>query len=300
VPDVPGKELCITSNEVFSLSRLPRRCVIVGGGYIAAEFAGILHGMGVETQMVRGRSFLRGFDREMCGFLAAEMRSAGIDLRFGKTVRRVASEDGALSVYLDAERLETDAVMYATGRRPNTLGLGLEEVGVTLAETGAVVVNDAFQSSVPSIYALGDVIDRLKLTPVALAEATVFAHNAFAGGARSLDYRLIPTAVFSEPNLASVGLSEEQAREEQSEIEVCRSMFTPLKYALSERKQRALVKLVVERASDRILGAHMVGAEAAEIIQGIAIALQAGATKRSFDATLGIHPTFAEQFVSLA
>lgn len=301
VPDIPGKALCITSNEVFSMPSLPQRLVIVGGGYIAAEFAGIFHGMGVETHLVyRGPLFLRGFDRELSGFLAEEMRTAGIDLRFGATVRQIASEGNALSVSLDDERLATDRVMYATGRRANTHGLGLEQVGVTLSETGAVVVNDGFQSSVPSIYALGDVIDRVKLTPVALAEATVFARNVFGGASRRLDYRCIPTAVFSQPNLASVGLSEEQARAEQREIDVYRSVFTPLKYALSDRKERALVKLIVDRASDRILGAHMVGPDAAEIIQGIAIALQAGATKRSFDTTLGIHPTLAEEFVSLA
>ncbi|MGH8615369.1 MAG: glutathione-disulfide reductase [Gammaproteobacteria bacterium] len=301
VPDIPGKALCITSNEVFSMASLPKRLVIVGGGYIAAEFASIFHGMGVETQLVyRGPLFLRGFDRELRSFLAEEMRTAGIDLRFGATVRQIASGDNALNVYLDDERLKTDRVMYATGRRANTHGLGLEQVGVRLSGTGAVAVNDGFQSSMPSIYALGDVIDRVKLTPVALAEAAVFARNMFGGDSRPLDYRGIPTAVFSQPNLASVGLSEEQARAEQREIDVYRSVFTPLKYALSSRKERALVKLIVDRASDRILGAHMVGADAAEIIQGIAIALQAGATKHSFDTTLGIHPTLAEEFVSLA
>jgi len=301
VPDIPGKAFCITSNEVFSMASLPKRLVIVGGGYIAVEFAAIFHGMGVETHVVyRGPLFLRGFDRELRGFLAEEMRTAGIDLRFGSTVRQIASGDDALSVYLDDERFETDSVMYATGRRPNTHGLGLEQVGVRLSGTGAVAVNDGFQSSMPSIYALGDVIDRVRLTPVALAEAAVFARNVFGGDSRRLDYRGIPTAVFSRPNLASVGLSEEQARAEHREIDVYRSVFTPLKYALSDRKQRALVKLIVDRASDRILGAHMVGADAAEIIQGIAIALQAGATKRSFDTTLGIHPTLAEEFVSLA
>ncbi len=300
VPDIPGKALCITSNEVFSMSSLPKRCVIVGGGYIAAEFAGIFHGMGVETRLVyRGPLFLRGFDRELSGFLAEEMRTAGIDLRFGSTVRQIASEGNTLSVYLDCACLATDRVMYATGRQPNTHGLGLGQVGVRLAETGAVVVNDGFQSSAPSIYALGDVIDRVKLTPVALAEATVFARNVFGGASRRLDYRGIPTAVFSQPNLASVGLSEEQARAEQREIEVYRSVFTPLKYVFSGHKERALMKLIVDRASDRILGAHMVGPDAAEIIQGLAIALQAGATKHSFDTTIGIHPTLAEEFVSL-
>lgn len=300
VPNIPGKALCLTSNEVFSLTSLPKRCVIVGGGYIAVEFAGILHGMGVETRLIyRGPLFLRGFDRELRGFLAKEMRTAGIDLRFGSAVRRIAREGDTLGVCLDDERLETDRVMYATGRQPNTHGFGLEQVGVRLSEKRAVMVNDAFQSSVPSIYALGDVIDRVKLTPVALAEATVFARNMFGGASHRLDYRCIPTAVFSQPNLASVGLSEEQARAAHRDIDVYRSLFTPLRHTLSDRKEKALVKLIVDRASDRILGAHMVGPDAAEVIQGIAVALQAGATKRCFDATIGIHPTLAEEFVSL-
>lgn len=300
LPDIPGKALCVSSNDVFSMTSLPKRCAIVGGGYIAAEFAGIFHGLGVDTRLIyRGPLFLRGFDEELRHFLAEQMGKTGVDLRFGANVTEIVRIGGALGVRVADALIETDMVMCATGRKPNTDGLALERVGVALSDKGAIVVDEGFQSSVPSVYALGDVIDRVKLTPVALAEATAFARNTFGGASYRLDYGSIPTAVFSQPNLASVGLSEEAARVRHLDIDVYRSVFTPLKYTLSGHEQEALIKLIVERGSDRILGAHMVGPDAAEIIQGIAIALNAGATKHCFDATLGIHPTLAEEFVTL-
>jgi glutathione reductase (NADPH) len=301
VPEFPGREHVITSNEVFHLAQLPRRAVVVGGGYIAVEFAGIFHGLGVHTtQLYRGELFLRGFDQECRAFLAAEVRKRGVDLRFNAEVAAVAPGRDGLTVRLgDGTAVDADLVLYATGRGPNSAGLGLESVGVRVRPGGAIEVNDALQTSIPNIYAIGDVTDRINLTPVATAEGTALARSLFGGQPARVDYRGVPSCVFSQPNLATVGLSEDAARRAGADIAVFRTAFTPLKQTLGGRGEKTLMKLVVDRASDRVLGAHMVGPDAGEIIQGFAVALKAGATKAMFDATIGIHPTAAEEFVTL-
>ncbi len=299
--DIPGKEHITTSNEVFFLEDLPKRAIVVGGGYIAVEFAGILNGLGVETvQAYRGSLFLRGFDDDVRPFLRDEMIKKGVDLRFNTTITSIEKTESGLKVALnDGGVIETDLVLYAIGRSPKTANLGLEEVGVELSGKGAIKVNEDFQTSVPSIYALGDVIDRVALTPVAIAEGMVFSHNTYKGESRKMDYRDIPTAVFSQPSIGTVGLTEAQAREEYGEVDIYRSEFRPMKHTLSGGEERTLIKMIVDRASDRVVGFHMVGPDAGEITQGIGVAFKAGATKADFDATIGIHPTSAEEFVTM-
>ncbi len=301
VPDIPGREHAITSNEAFALDRLPRRVAIVGGGYIAVEFAGIFNGLGAEViQLYRGKLFLRGFDDDVRTTLAEEMRKKGVDLRFDASVAALEKSAGGVKVRLaDGAEIEADAVLFATGRRPNADGLGLDALGVARAAGGAIVIDDGFRTSVKSIYALGDVTDRLQLTPVAIAEAMVLSANLFDGKNRAMDYGAVPTAVFSQPPVGTVGLTEAEARASVGAVDIYRSRFKPLKHTLSGRDETTLMKLVVERASGRVLGCHMVGADAGEIVQGIAIALKCGATKAQFDATIGIHPTAAEEFVTL-
>ena len=301
IPDIPGRQYAISSNEAFFLDALPAGVVIVGGGYIAVEFAGIFHGLGVDTTLVyRGDLFLRGFDREMCGFLADQMRHKGIKLLFNTRIDSIDRQDGRYLVNSpDTGPLTTDLILYATGRRPNTSGLGLETAGVRLNDKGAIEIDDAYCSSTPSIYAIGDVTDRHNLTPVATAEGTALAHNLFNHQSRRVDYRDIPTCIFSQPNLGTVGLTEEQARQEYANVEIYKSRFTNLKHTLTGSGEKTLMKIIVDRDTDRVLGVHMVGADAGEIIQGIAIALKAGATKAVFDATIGIHPTAAEEFVTM-
>lgn len=301
VPEFPGREHVITSNEVFHLQQLPRRALVVGGGYIAVEFAGIFQGLGVQTtQIYRGGLFLRGFDGECRTFLAAEVRKRGVDLRFNTDVQSIGRNANGLHVVLtDGNAIDTDLVLYATGRAPSSAGLGLEQAGVKLRPGGAIEVNDAMQTSVPHIFAIGDVTDRVNLTPVATAEGTALARNLFGGQDARVDYDGIPSCIFSQPNLATVGMTEEAARENGRAVLVFRTSFTPMKQQLGGGSEKTLMKLVVDKASDRVLGAHMVGPEAGEIIQGIAIAMKAGATKAMFDATIGIHPTAAEEFVTL-
>ncbi len=276
--------------------------MVVGGGYIAVEFAGIFAGLGAETQLVyRGDLFLRGFDREVREFTAQEVAKKGVALRFTSNIARVDTQaDGALRVTLeDGSSVETDLIMYATGRRPKVAGLGLEALGIAQRENGAIIVNEQFQTSVPSVYAIGDVIDRVQLTPVALAEGMALVRNLYGNQQQKVDYELIPTAVFCQPNIGTVGLTEEQARERYTHVDVYKSSFRAMKHSLSGSEERTFMKLLVDRDSDRVLGAHMVGPEAGEIIQGIGIALKAGATKAMFDATIGIHPTAAEEFVTM-
>jgi glutathione reductase (NADPH) len=300
VPPVPGAEHAISSNEAFHLDGLPRRVLIVGGGYIAVEFASIFNGLGADTTLAyRGERLLRWFDADLGSFLAGQMEHKGVHVRLRSDVARIA-RDGALQVTLeDGSVLETDCVMYATGRAPNTRGLGLEDAGVSLAGNGAVMVDEGFRSSVPSIYAVGDVIDRMQLTPVALAEGMVVAENLFGSGGRSLEYEGIPTTIFSNPNVGTVGLSEAEARKRHACVDVYRTIFGPLRHQLTGSGEKVLMKLVVERNTERVLGVHMVGPDAGEIIQGFAVALKCGATKSQFDATIGIHPTIAEEFVTL-
>jgi glutathione reductase (NADPH) len=299
---VPGGERAISSNEIFDLARFPRRLVVVGGGYIACEFASIFNGLGAQvTQLYRGEQILRGFDLDIRNFVAAEMAKKGIDVRVGAQVRALESgAGGATRVLLaDGGALDADTVLYATGRAPGTAGLGLEALGVALDVNGAVVVDQRYCTSVPSIYAIGDVIDRVQLTPVALAEAMALVDDLLGGAERHVDYMHIPTAVFTHPNVGTIGLSESDARARFDKIRVYRSEFKPLRHTLSRSSERTLMKLVVDGANDRVVGLHMVGADAGETIQGFAVAMKAGATKAVFDATLGIHPTVAEEFVTM-
>ncbi|WP_309044491.1 glutathione-disulfide reductase [Marinobacter sediminicola] len=301
VPDIPGKESILTSNDMFYLPQLPKQAVVWGGGYIAVEFAGILAGLGVETTLLyRGDLFLRGFDSDVRKFTEQEMRKKGIRLEFGVTIETVEPENSHYRVKLsNGEIMETGLVMAATGRRALVDGLGLTELGIELNASGHVVVDDYFQTSVPSITALGDVIGTPQLTPVALAQAMVLSRRMFGDGEGEMDYTAIPTAVFCQPNIGTVGLTEEEAREAGHTLRIYRSEFRPMKYTLSGRDERCLMKLVVDDATDRVLGAHMVGADAGEITQGLAVAIKAGATKAQFDATIGIHPTSAEEFVTM-
>lgn len=301
IPEFPGREHVITSNEVFSLERFPERCIIVGGGYIAVEFAGIFVGLGADVSLIyRGPLFLRGFDDEVRGFLAEEMRKKEIALRFNTNVTEIRRSGNGLTVLLtNGEKIETDLVMYATGRAPMTAGLGLEKIGVALSDNGAVVVNSKFQSSVGSIYAIGDVTDRIRLTPVALAEGMVLAREVYGDTTSAVDYDCVPSAVFSQPSIGTVGLTETEARKRFPQVEVYKSVFTPLRHSLSGSDEKTLMKLIVDRETDKVVGAHMVGPEAGEIIQGVAVAMRAGATKACFDSTIGIHPTTAEEFVTM-
>jgi len=301
VPDIPGKELAITSNEAFHMTSLPKRAVVVGGGYIAVEFASIFNGLGVDTTLsYRGDCLLKVFDEDLGVFLAQEMSKKGMRIALRSHIQSIERRGDTLVCHCsDGSAIEADAVMYATGRAPNTHGLGLEHAGVELAANGAVIVDENFQTNVPSIHAIGDVIHRMQLTPVALAEGMAVADRLFGVGERRVDYRYVPTAVFSHPNVGTVGLSEAQARREYAEIDIYKTDFKPLKHTVSGSDERTFMKLVVDRATDRVLGVHMVGPEAGEILQGFAVALNCGATKRQFDATIGIHPTAAEEFVTM-
>ena len=301
LPALPGIEHAITSNEAFHLERLPRRAVVVGGGYIALEFASIFHGLGVDTTLAyRGKRLLRGFDAELGTRIAEEMSAKGVAIRFGCEPAALSKQNGEIEIeFTDGSIQRTDLVMFATGRRPNTAKLGLESAGVELAADGAVIVNKYSASSVPSIHAVGDVTNRINLTPVATAEAMWLALTLFRGEPSPVDHENVPTAVFANPNLATVGLSEEKARERFGAVDVYKTSFRALKLAMSDQQERTFMKLVVDRASQRVVGAHMIGADAGEVIQGIAVAVKLGATKAEFDATIGIHPTAAEEFVTM-
>ncbi len=302
LPDLPGIEHAITSNEALHLPQLPRRIAVVGGGYIAVEFAGIFNALGAETMLLyRGEQILRGFDGDIRRHLAAEMEKKGVRIRLHAGVRAIAKEaDGSLTLDLGAgEKLGCDAVLYATGRAPNTRHLGLEGVGVAVDAEGAVVVDAYSRASVPNIYAVGDVTDRLALTPVAIKEGAAVAATLFGGKPVAPSHENVPSAVFSQPAVATVGLSEEAAAAAFGALDIYKTTFRPLRHTLSGRDERTLMKLVVEQAGQKVVGAHMVGADAAEIIQGLAIAIRLGATKAEFDATLGIHPTAAEEFVTM-
>ncbi len=305
VPDVPGREHVITSNEIFDLDPFPVRLLVVGGGYIACEFASIFNGLGSRvTQLYRGEQVLRGFDDEVRDFVAAEMRKAGVDLRVKSDVAAIERTAAGLVVRLaSGDSATVDTVLYATGRVPNVHNMGLETAGVALGNDGAIVVTAHYQTSVPSIYALGDVTARLQLTPVALGEAMALVDHLLGPAAgkqpRDMSYDFIPTAVFTHPNIGTVGYTEAQARTKFGHITVYRSDFKPLKHTLSGSSERTLMKLLVDDASDRVVGLHMVGPDAGEVVQGFAVALKAGATKAVFDSTIGIHPTAAEEFVTM-
>ncbi|MCB1842380.1 MAG: glutathione-disulfide reductase [Halioglobus sp.] len=301
VPDFPGSEHAITSNEVFDLEHFPQRLVIVGGGYIAVEFAGIFNGLGAQvTQLYRGPLFLRGFDTDVRAHLSQEMLKSGVDLRFEVNVESISRGADGLRINLtDGSVLAADAVLYATGRKANLQGLGLENVNVKTTASGTIDVDSDFRTSQPSIFALGDVTGGMELTPVALAEGMAFARAQFGEIDRAVDYEFIPTAVFSQPNIGTVGFTEEAARAEFGDITLFKSSFRPMKHTLSGRDERTFMKMIVDTATDRVIGVHMVGPDAGEIVQGIAIAMRAGATKQIFDTTIGIHPTSAEEFVTM-
>jgi len=301
IPDIPGKEFAISSNEIFSLETLPKKAVIVGGGYIAVEFAGILNGLGVETELIyRGNQLLKTFDHDCSVKVTEGMIDKGVRVQLNTHVISITKNQQSLSVRLDNDNtIATDMVLYATGRIANTDELGLENTAVTLSPNKAIVVDDNYRTKEPSIYAIGDVIDRIQLTPVAIKEAMVLINHLYAENNDSVDYTNIPTAVFSQPELATVGLNEEQAKLQYNEIQVYRSDFKPMFETLGQCSERTFIKMIVDKATDRVLGCHMVGHHAAEIIQGIAIAIKAGATKSQFDATIGIHPSTAEEFVTL-
>ena len=301
MPDVPGIEHAISSNEAFHLETLPEHITIVGGGYIAVEFAGIFNGLGRKvTQLYRSEQILRGFDWDVRNHLAGEIRKKGIDLRTDTNVTAIEKTATGYRLSLtNGESLDTGLIMYATGRHPNSGDMGLEAVGVELAKGGAVMVDAWSQTSVPNIHAVGDLTDRIALTPVALMEGHAFADTVFGNNPRQPNHVDVPAAVFSQPSVGTVGLTEEQARAEIGEVDIYKSSFTPMKHTLTPSEEKTLMKLIVDAKTDRVLGCHVVGPDAAEMVQGIGIALRCNATKAQFDATVGIHPSAAEELVTM-
>lgn len=304
LPDIPGIEHTVTSNEVFDLPQFPKRMLVVGGGYVAVEFAGVFAGLGSQTVLsYRGERFLKNFDEEIVEALAAEMTKTGTEIElndYPTAFRKL--DDGSIEVdFKHAETRVFDTVLMATGRVPNVNGLGLEALGVETGRNGAIKVNSGYQTNVPSIFALGDVVeDSWQLTPVATSEAMVFVKRWFGADADAqMDYRDIPTAIFSQPNIGTVGLIEREAREQGMDIDVYVSNFRAMRHTLSGRDERTLMKLIVNKSDQRVLGCQMLGPDAGEIVQGLAVAIKAGATKADFDATVGIHPTAAEEFVTM-
>ncbi len=305
MPSIPGIEHCISSNEAFELPDLPRRVLVVGGGYIAVEFAGIFNGLGsTVTISYRGDRILRGFDHDVRATLQAELMKKGLNLALGSVVESVEKRsDGSLLAALrsgnDTRHIDYDAIMFATGRIPNTAKLGLTELGVAMNAAGGIQVDAYSRSTVPNIFAVGDVTHRYALTPVAIREGQAFALTTFGDTPTPIDHETIPSAVFSQPPVGTVGLTEEAALKQHGVVDIYKTDFKPLKHTLSGNEERTMMKLIVEPKSGRVLGAHMVGADAPEIIQGVAIAVKVGLTKAQFDATCAIHPTAAEEFVTL-
>ena len=302
VPEFPGSEHALISDHMFYLESLPTHAVVVGGGYIAVEFAGILAGLGVKTDLVyRGPALLKRFDVDVREHLAAELDQKGIKVHLNADIKSIEKVSGKelLCQLGNGDSLPTGLVLYATGRVPLTTDLGLENAGVSTGRNGEVLVDHNYQTNVPGIYAVGDVIDRAQLTPVALAEGMYVSNKLFGGQPASVDYERIPTAVFSQPSVATIGPTEEEARQQYPELKVFKSSFRALKNTLSGNPEKTLMKLLVDGATDKVVAAHMVGHEAAEIIQGVAIAIRAGATKQIFDTTIGIHPSSAEEFVTM-
>lgn len=301
MPDIPGIEHAISSNEAFHLEEQPRRVLIVGGGYIAVEFAGILKGLGSEVvQLYRGPLFLRGFDDDLRTHLAEEIRKRDIDLRFDTNVVSIEKVGNELCATLtDNSKILTDQILFATGRVPLTKDLGLENAGIQLNDKGAIAVDESSRSNVPNIYAIGDVTDRINLTPVAIHEGVCLANTLFNNTPMNPVHSNVPAAVFSQPPMASVGVTEAQAREKFGAVDIYRSSFRALRNTLTDSQEKIFMKLIVDKKSDRVVGLHMIGPEAGEIVQGFAVAIKCGATKKDFDSTLGIHPTSAEEFVTL-
>ena len=300
LPDIPGANLAVTSNEMFHLPSLPKRALVVGGGYIASEFACILHGLGVAVAMsYRGTRILRGFDDEARGLVAGSMEARGISIRCGVDVLRLdKTASGIVASASDGSTAEYDLVLYATGRRPNSTGLGLEALGVALGPQGEIVVDGWSQTAVPSIYAVGDVTNRLNLTPVAIREGHAFADTVFGGKPWQADHRDVPSAIFTQPELGTVGLSEEAARA-LGPVDIYATSFRPMKTAFAGRQDRVLMKLVVDQPTRRVLGCHIVGPGAGELIQIVGIAVKMGATKEDFDRTVAVHPTMSEELVTM-
>ena len=303
VPEFPGSEHVITSEDAFFLPTLPKKAVVVGGGYIAVEFAGIFAGLGVDTTLIyRGPLFLRGFDDSVRSFVKDEIAKKGVKLKFETQVERIsATAQGKNLHFADGSEMQADEVLYATGRSPNTDALGLEKAGVELGTRGEIKIDRFYQTNVEHIYAIGDVTDRVQLTPVAIEEGMCIANNLFTENPkRNLDYNNIATAVFCQPNIGTVGLTEAQAIDAYpGDLDIYESSFKPMKHTMTGRDERSLMKMIVQRSTDKVIGIHMVGSDAGEITQGIAVAMVAGATKAQFDATVGIHPTAAEEFVTL-
>lgn len=299
-PEFPGSEHTVNSNDVFALDALPDEVAVIGGGYIAVEFASIFSRLGCKTSLIyRGDQLLRGFDDDIRRFISAEF-SQSLDLHLNEDIREISNNNNKMQVSLKSgTQIECGMVLAATGRSPMTADLGLESVAVQLAPNGAIKVDPHFQTAEPSIYAVGDVIDRIALTPVALAEGQLVARALFGGDVAAMDYQNIATAVFCHPNIATVGLSEQQAVAAGLDIDVYESTFRPLKHTLSGREERSMIKLIVDKASDRVIGLHLVAADAGEIVQGLSVAINCGATKADFDKTIGIHPTLAEEFVTM-
>lgn len=300
IPDIPGRELAVTSNEMFHLPVLPKRALVVGGGYIASEFACILNGLGVKVaQYYRGAQILRGFDDEARGHVANAMQARGIDIHCGTDIMRLEkTATGIRAVATDGTEAEFDLVLYATGRRPNSAGLGLEALGLTLGRNGEIPVDRYSQTAVPSVFAVGDVTGRINLTPVAIREGHAFADTVFGAKPTSFDHQLVASAVFTQPEMGSVGLSEEAAKALEP-IEVYSTAFRPMKTAFAGRPDRVLMKLIVSQSTRKVLGCHIVAPEAGEMIQLAAIAIRMGATKEDFDATCAVHPTMAEELVTM-
>ncbi len=301
IPNISGKEFIASSNEMFALKELPKRIIVVGGGYIAVEFAGIMHGLGVETTLCyRGDKLLRGFDETVREFAAGEIAKKGINILFNTDIKSIERNVNGYTAHINQDQsLEADLILYATGRSPNIAGLGLEALGIDINNKGAIKVNNEYQTNISSVYALGDVTDRVNLTPVATAEAMALVNSLYTTKQTPVDYDNIPTAVFCQPNIATVGLTETEAKKRYTDIDIYQSVFKPMKHSLSGIDEKTLMKMIVRRSTNQVLGMHMVGDDAGEIIQGMAVAIRSGATKAIFDSTIGIHPTAAEEFVTM-
>jgi len=301
-PEIPGVEHSITSDEAFHLTSLPESVVVIGGGFIACEFAGIFKGLGSRvTQIYRGEQILRGFDHDVQNTLAAEMQKKGIEIRLKLNVTELIRQpDGLKTLILDdGSELQADTVMFATGRVPDVRGLGLPDAGVEVLPGGMIPVNEYSKTNLQNVFAVGDVTNRVNLTPVALMEGHAFADSEFGGNPRPVNHRFIPSAVFSHPPVATVGFSEKEAAVHYGELNIYRSVFTPMKHTLSGRQEKTMMKLIVQASSDKVVGLHVVGMDAPEIVQGFAVAIKSGLTKKQFDLTTGIHPTAAEELVTM-
>ena len=301
VPQIPGSEYAVTSDDMFYLDQLPERLTVVGGGYIAVEFAGIMNGLGVHTTLVhRGSTFLRGFDQDIRRIVARALEEKGIQLQFDTSISKIEKHHRGLTLFSErGTTIESDLVLYATGRKPLTQYLGFDNTRIQTTASGAIAVNENYQTTVPNVFALGDVIDRVQLTPVAIAEGMAFAQRQFNDQPGVVDYSAIPTCVFCQPNIGTVGPTEEDARNLYSQIAVFESTFKPLKHTMTGRNETTYMKLIIDSSTDKLISAHMVGPEAGEIIQGFAVAITAGATKADIDRTIAIHPTTAEEFVTM-